>query len=83
MLSIPLGVAKAVREGWCFDVLSSAVVLLGFALPGFVLGVVLIVLPCGGSFVERFPLRGLTSDNWDELSSLMSLGLFLIRRLAV
>jgi microcin C transport system permease protein len=43
-------------------------VLVGFALPGFVLGVVLVVLFCGGSFVEWFPLRGLTSDNWDELS---------------
>jgi microcin C transport system permease protein len=68
LLSIPLGVAKAVREGSRFDALSSLVVLAGFALPGFVLGVVLIVLFCGGSFLEWFPLRGLTSDNWEELS---------------
>jgi len=68
LLSIPLGVAKAVREGSRFDALSSLVVLAGFALPGFVLGVVLIVLFCGGSFLEWFPLRGLTSDNWSELS---------------
>jgi len=68
LLAIPLGVAKAVREGSRFDALSSLAVLLGFALPGFVLGVVLIVLFSGGSFLEWFPLRGLTSDNWEELS---------------
>ena len=68
LLSIPLGVAKAVREGTRFDALSSLAVLAGFALPGFVLGVVLIVLFCGGSFLEWFPLRGLVSDNWEELS---------------
>jgi microcin C transport system permease protein len=68
LLAIPLGVAKAVREGSRFDALSSLAVLVGFALPGFVLGVVLIVLFSGGSFLEWFPLRGLTSDNWDELS---------------
>jgi microcin C transport system permease protein len=68
LLSIPLGVAKAVREGSRFDALSSLVVLIGFALPGFVLGVFLIVLFCGGTFLAWFPLRGLTSDNWAELS---------------
>ena len=68
LLSIPLGVAKAVREGSRFDALSSLVVLAGFALPGFVLGVVLIVLFCGGTCFDWFPLRGLTSDNWTELS---------------
>ena len=68
LLSVPLGVAKAVREGSRFDALSSLAVLVGFALPGFVLGVVLIVLFSGGSFLEWFPLRGLTSDNWEELS---------------
>ena len=68
LLSIPLGVAKAVREGSRFDTLSSLIVLVGFALPGFVLGVFLIVLFCGGTFLDWFPLRGLTSDNWLELS---------------
>ena len=68
LLSIPLGIAKAVREGSRFDALSSIAVLVGFAMPGFVLGVVLIVLFCGGTFLEWFPLRGLTSDNWAELS---------------
>jgi microcin C transport system permease protein len=68
LLSIPLGVAKAVRDGSRFDALSTLIVLAGFALPGFVLGVVLIVLFCGGTFLDWFPLRGLTSDNWDELA---------------
>ena len=68
LLSIPLGIAKAVREGSRFDALSSLAVLAGFALPGFVLGVVLIVIFCGGTFLDWFPLRGLTSDNWSELS---------------
>jgi microcin C transport system permease protein len=68
LISVPLGVAKAVREGSRFDVLTSLIVLVGYAIPGFVLGIFLIVLFAGGSFFEWFPLRGLTSDNWDELS---------------
>ncbi len=68
LISVPLGVAKAVREGSRFDVMTSLVVLIGYAIPGFVLGIFLIVLFAGGSFFEWFPLRGLTSDNWDELS---------------
>jgi microcin C transport system permease protein len=68
LISIPLGVAKAVREGTRFDAWTSALVLVGYAIPGFVLGVLLIVVFAGGAFVEWFPLRGLTSDNWAELS---------------
>jgi len=68
MISIPLGVAKAVREGSRFDVVTSFFVLLGYAIPGFVLGILLIVLFAGGTYFDWFPLRGLTSDNWDELS---------------
>lgn len=67
LVSVPLGVAKAVREGSRFDTLSTALVLLGYAIPGFVLGLLLIVLFAGGSFWDWFPLRGLVSDNWDEL----------------
>jgi microcin C transport system permease protein len=67
-ISIPLGIAKAVREGSRFDIATTLVVLSGFAIPGFVLGVFLIVLFAGGSFWEVFPLRGLTSDNWAQLS---------------
>jgi len=68
LTSIPLGVAKAVREGSRFDTLTTTLVLVGFAIPGFVLGVLLIVLFAGGTFLDWFPLRGLTSDNWSELS---------------
>jgi microcin C transport system permease protein len=68
LISIPLGVAKAVREGTRFDAWTSALVLVGYAIPGFVLGVLLIVVFAGGAFFEWFPLRGLTSDNWAELT---------------
>jgi microcin C transport system permease protein len=68
LVSVPLGIAKAVREGSRFDTLTTAVVLLGYAIPGFVLGLLLIVLFAGGTFYDWFPLRGLTSDNWAELS---------------
>jgi len=68
LISIPLGVAKAVREGSRFDTATTLLVLVGFALPGFVLGVLLIVLFAGGTFLDWFPLRGLTSDNWATLS---------------
>ena len=67
LISMPLGVAKAVREGTRFDTLTTLLVLVGFAIPGFVLGVLLIVLFAGGSFLDWFPLRGLTSDNWASL----------------
>lgn len=70
LISVPLGIAKAVRSGTRFDTLTSVVVLVGYAIPGFVLGVALLVLFGGGSFVQWFPLRGLTSDNWAELSTL-------------
>ncbi len=65
---IPLGIAKAVRDGTRFDVVSSTIILVGYAIPGFVLGIVLIVLFGGGSFWNIFPLRGLVSDNWSEMS---------------
>jgi microcin C transport system permease protein len=65
---IPLGVMKAVRDGSRFDVATSTIILVGYAIPGFVLGIALIVLFGGGSFWNIFPLRGLVSDNWGELS---------------
>ena len=67
LISVPLGIAKAVREGSRFDSATTLLVLVGYAIPGFVLGVFLIVLFGGGTFFEWFPLRGLTSDNWAEL----------------
>ncbi|PIE58411.1 MAG: microcin ABC transporter permease [Desulfobulbus propionicus] len=65
---IPLGIRKAVRDGSTFDVLSSSIILIGYAIPGFVLGVLLIVLFGGGSFWDIFPLRGIHSDNWQTYS---------------
>ncbi len=67
-ISIPLGIRKAVRDGSAFDVASSAVVVVGYAIPGFLFAVLLIVLFAGGSFLDLFPLRGLSSENWHELS---------------
>ncbi len=67
-ISIPLGIAKAVRDGSRFDVWTSAVVIVGYAIPGFLFAILLIVLFAGGSFWDIFPLRGLTSDNWDSLN---------------
>ncbi len=68
LISIPLGVAKAVRDGTPFDVWTSAVVIVGYAIPGFLFAILLVVLLAGGSFVHWFPLRGLTSDTWALLS---------------
>jgi microcin C transport system permease protein len=68
LISVPLGISKAMREGSRFDTLTTFAVLVGYAIPGFVLGILLIVLFAGGSFWDVFPLRGLTSDNWEELS---------------
>ncbi|MBB4304528.1 microcin C transport system permease protein [Rhodobium orientis] len=67
-ISIPLGIAKAVRDGTKFDIWTSAVVIVGYAIPGFLFAVLLIVLFAGGSFFDWFPLRGLTSENWSDMS---------------
>jgi microcin C transport system permease protein len=66
-ISIPLGIRKAVSDGSRFDVWTSGIVILGYAIPGFLFGVLLIVLFAGGSFFQIFPLRGLTSDGWKDL----------------
>jgi microcin C transport system permease protein len=58
LISVPLGISKAIRAGSRFDVISSMIVLVGYAIPGFVLGVLLLVLFGGGTFVQWFPLRG-------------------------
>ncbi len=68
LLCIPLGIAKAVRNGTGFDFASSFVVLIGYSIPSFVLGVLLIMLFGGGNFWDVFPIRGLTSDNFESLS---------------
>ena len=67
-ISIPLGIRKAVKDGARFDVWTSAVIIVGYAIPGFLFAVLLIVLFAGGSFLDWFPLKGLTSENFDELA---------------
>jgi microcin C transport system permease protein len=66
LVSVPLGIAKAVRAGTRFDTWTSLLVLVGYAIPGFVLGVALLVV--FGGQLQWFPLRGLTSSNWEQLS---------------
>ncbi|MCG7507563.1 microcin C ABC transporter permease YejB [Mesorhizobium retamae] len=68
LISIPLGIRKAVKDGSSFDTWTSAIVIIGYAIPGFLFGILLMILFAGGSFWDWFPLRGLTSDNWDQLS---------------
>ena len=68
LISVPLGIAKAVRAGTPFDTATTFIVLLGYAIPSFVLGVVLLVYFAGGTFVQWFPLRNITSTNWAELT---------------
>jgi microcin C transport system permease protein len=68
LISIPLGISKAVRDGSRFDMWTSAVVIVGYAIPGFLFAILLIVLFAGGSFWDVFPLRGLVSDDWHDLS---------------
>ena len=68
LISIPLGIRKAVRDGSAFDTWTSSVVLVGYAVPSFLFAVLLIVLFAGGSYLSIFPLRGLVSDDWSMLS---------------
>jgi microcin C transport system permease protein len=67
LISIPLGIRKAVQDGSRFDVWTSGAIIIGYAIPGFLFAILLIILFAGGSFFDWFPLRGLTSDNWHAL----------------
>ena len=69
LVSIPLGIRKAVRDGTAFDVWTSSVIVVGNAIPSFLFAILLIVLFAGGSYMQIFPLRGLVSDNWHQLSA--------------
>jgi microcin C transport system permease protein len=69
LISIPLGIAKAVRDGSKFDAWTSAVVLVGYAVPSYLFAILLIVLFAGGGFLNLFPLRGLVSEGWSEMST--------------
>src|SRR4029077_5125018 len=67
LISIPLGIRKAVGDGSRFDVWTSSVIIIGYAIPGFLFAILLIILFAGGSFFDWFPLRGLVSERWSEL----------------
>ncbi|MBO38180.1 MAG: microcin ABC transporter permease [Rhodospirillaceae bacterium] len=68
LISIPLGIRKAVNDGSSFDMWTSGVIIIGNAIPGFLFAVMLVVVFAGGSYLDWFPLRGLVSENWDQLS---------------
>lgn len=74
LVSIPLGVRKAVYDGSRFDVWTSSVIVIGYAIPGFLFGMLLIVLFAGGSYLDWFPLRGLTSPNFEQLTWYQKIG---------
>jgi microcin C transport system permease protein len=74
LISIPLGVRKAVTDGSRFDVWTSSVIVIGYAIPGFLFAILLIVLFAGGSYLDWFPLRGLTSSNFDEMNWYQQIG---------
>ncbi len=76
-VSIPLGVAKAVRDGERFDLWTSAVVIVGYAIPNFLLAIFLLVFFAGGSYWQIFPLRGLTSSGWEDMSLIQQIGDYL------
>ncbi|MDD9718342.1 microcin C ABC transporter permease YejB [Dinoroseobacter sp. PD6] len=77
LVSIPLGIRKAVRDGSSFDTWTSGLIIVAYAIPGFLFAILLLVLFAGGSYFQIFPLRGLTSDNFDELSALGKVGDYL------
>ena len=66
-IGIPLGIAKAVRDGSKFDVWTSTAIIIGYAIPGFLFAILLIILFAGGTYFQWFPLRGLTSDGWEQM----------------
>jgi len=74
LVSIPLGIRKAVRDGSRFDTWTSGAIIVAYAIPGFLFAILLLVLFAGGSYWQIFPLRGLTSDNWEQLSLLGKIG---------
>ncbi|MAU46503.1 MAG: microcin ABC transporter permease [Yangia sp.] len=68
VISIPLGIRKAVKDGTAFDTWTSGAIIVAYAIPGFLFAILLLVLFAGGSYWQIFPLRGLTSDNWAQMS---------------
>ncbi|MBB5516397.1 microcin C transport system permease protein [Rubricella aquisinus] len=70
LISIPLGIRKAVNDGTKFDTVTSAIIVVAYAIPGFLFAIMLLVLFAGGSFFQWFPSRGLVSNDWEELSAI-------------
>ena len=68
LISIPLGIGKALRDGTAFDIWTSAAIIVGYAVPSFLFAVLLIIVFAGGNYLDWFPLRGLVSDDWEQLS---------------
>lgn len=77
MISIPMGIRKAVHDGSTFDTWTSGIIIVAYAIPGFLFAILLLVVFAGGSYLKWFPLRGLTSENFDELSLFGQLGDYL------
>jgi microcin C transport system permease protein len=74
LISIPLGIRKAVKDGSVFDIWTSWVIIIGYAIPSFLFAILLIIVFAGGNYLYWFPLKGLTSDNWDELGFFARIG---------
>lgn len=77
LISIPLGIRKAVRDGTPFDIWTSAAIFIGYAIPSFMFAILLIILFAGGRYLDWFPLRGLVSDNFDDLNFFEQIGDYL------
>ena len=74
LISIPLGIRKAIKHGSAFDIWTSSLIIVGYAIPGFLLAILLIVVFAGGSYIDWFPLRGLTSNNIEQMSTWGQIG---------
>lgn len=74
LISIPLGIRKAIKHGSAFDIWTSSLIIVGYAIPGFLLAILLIVVFAGGSYLDWFPLRGLTSNDFDQMSTWEQIG---------
>lgn len=77
LVSIPLGIRKAVKDGQAFDIWTSAVIFIGYAIPSFMFAILLIILFAGGRYFDFFPLRGIVSDNWADMGTLQQIGDYL------
>ncbi|WP_224816156.1 microcin C ABC transporter permease YejB [Hasllibacter sp. MH4015] len=77
LVSIPLGIRKAVRDGSAFDSITSGIIIVAYAIPGFLFAILLLVLFAGGRYLQWFPLRGLTSDGFEDMTMLRQIGDYL------